>query len=574
MGFGREIRDFISAMQAGEKIAGSSDDRAYKKLRNEALKQKMGLDKQKTDAQIKRLGRGTQIRPLRPLHPLQEEGLRLRNQQLRQSLEPAAPTGPASTVAPMDSPSGMGKRSAIDLEPEYQTSELAPEEELEPTTFARKGGAITLRGYADGGAVEENDPLADDDGDVVEPDDDEDDGANSGNDGASPSSYSHLAAHDATQAGLAYAKAESEKEDASIPPKAIPAAGRSNLMSPTRRYLTGQGASSPDEVLAVGKAIDPEGKMSEAERNMASLSHVYSYYIKKGDPQAADRAAASLVQAYRQISNRYEALMKVAAENGDVDGVMKAAVRSHANIPDGKDLKLEKTKGGKINWEIVNSETGKKLEGGLATPEEILQWASKGTLNSFDQLVEASSKDRAEAAKTKKGKKDGATGVKASDSKIMDAQINDEFDAIPEPVRKDLDAGGIKGTAYQIRATNGSLSPSDAMLATLEMTQVDPANPDTRKFKTIGPVEGGVKFELSNGQPIVIPDELLPRIKKMRDMNAASAREKKAKNEAAAKRTDENINAAIKVITPPVARPNRAASAINDARRLRPMGAP
>ena len=58
-----------------------------------------------------------------------------------------------------------------------------------------------------------------------------------------------------------------------------------------KALAAGQGGYSPEEVQALGKSVDPEGKMSESTRNMVGLGSMYQYYLAQGDPDKAQRVA-------------------------------------------------------------------------------------------------------------------------------------------------------------------------------------------------------------------------------------------------------------------------------------------
>jgi len=582
MGFGQEIKDFISGWQAGDKIAGSKDDREYKQLRNRILRQKASdaedpemqkLSKDVLRARANRLNRG-----FRPVDPALAEGRRLQNKIRQKQLdllenpqaEPNASDGAGGFTT---SPSAAGKQGALDVDPEFQTSELEPEadtagdgeDDTQTTAMASRGGMITRQGYSDGGAVE--DESADDEADeadvqdATEADEDEGGALPISDTPATPArqapnaktvSYSPEAAHDAVKAGTQYAAKElgrdGGKEDGAVSTELSANAKKAG----SRAYLKGDGAASHAEMQAVAKAIDPEGKMSESERTMASLATVYEYNLKKNNPQGADRAAASMVQYYRQVSDRYKAMSAAAAEHGDVDGAMKMALRAHANVPDGKDMKLEKMEDGKIKYSMTDVQTGKVVEQTIATPEQILEFASKGSMHTFDDLLVRSSADRSQI---KKAGKTGSPTLKASDRKLVDEAITTAFDDLPEPTKTALDkdqASNIKGTAFQMQAANAGASPADALRATMEMTQVDPANPESRKFTTVGPVDGGVKFKLSNGQTMVVPDEMIPRLKAQRDANAKAAKTKLEKAKASGDRASSTMDAALDVARPAI----------------------
>jgi hypothetical protein len=123
-------------------------------------------------------------------------------------------------------------------------------------------------------------------------------------------------------------------------------------------------------MVQIYRKIDPNGEMGESERNLYALNIVHQFKMNQGDPEGAARTAGQMLQHYKQAATRYAAITAAASETGDVDATMKAALKAYAQVPDGNDMKMSKTKDGHINWEVTGPD-GKKITGGLATPEEI-----------------------------------------------------------------------------------------------------------------------------------------------------------------------------------------------------------
>jgi hypothetical protein len=75
------------------------------------------------------------------------------------------------------------------------------------------------------------------------------------------------------------------------------------------------------------------------------------------------------------------------AEAGDTDGAIAAFVRAYAYVPDGKEVKVQKTKSGRFAYQYVDNVTGKIISKGMMTPEEMLSVATKGHLKSDEDLA-------------------------------------------------------------------------------------------------------------------------------------------------------------------------------------------
>lgn len=152
-------------------------------------------------------------------------------------------------------------------------------------------------------------------------------------------------------------------------------------------YLKGAGAAPKSLIDQAYQIVDPNNELSESERTMGALGTVYNHYIRQGDSEKAKKAAASIVQYQRRLFSTYASIAQAAAENGDIDNTVEAAVRAYASVPDGRDLKVAKTEDGRYAVQIINEATGEVVDKPILTPEEIGAWALKVTPGSFDQYI-------------------------------------------------------------------------------------------------------------------------------------------------------------------------------------------
>jgi hypothetical protein len=65
---------------------------------------------------------------------------------------------------------------------------------------------------------------------------------------------------------------------------------------------------SPAEMNAARKAVDPDGKYTDGERNIAALGAVYQYWMNKDEPEKAQIVAGQMLQHYRSARQRYAAI--------------------------------------------------------------------------------------------------------------------------------------------------------------------------------------------------------------------------------------------------------------------------
>jgi len=143
---------------------------------------------------------------------------------------------------------------------------------------------------------------------------------------------------------------------------------------------------TPAEMDAVRKKVDPHSELGEDQRNIAALTAVYQYKLRQGDPQAAQRAAFSLLQNYRLASQRY-ALISNAAETGTIDARAKAAMKAYANISDGKEFKIWKEPNGNLNYSFADDKTGKTITQGVASPEQFAATAMVVVTKGFEDFL-------------------------------------------------------------------------------------------------------------------------------------------------------------------------------------------
>lgn len=154
-----------------------------------------------------------------------------------------------------------------------------------------------------------------------------------------------------------------------------------------QNYIRGYGAAPSQIMRQVLDKVDPEKKMAPGERNMMAMGTVYRYYMQRGDLKQAQEAAASMVQYYRQASQQYLALAQAAAENGDADAAAKAAMAAYANVPNGRDLTIEKGEDGMFTVSVTDAKTGKQIERKVMNPRDFAAAAMQFNPTTFDDEI-------------------------------------------------------------------------------------------------------------------------------------------------------------------------------------------
>lgn len=298
-------------------------------------------------------------------------------------------------------------------------------------------------------------------------------------------------------------------------------------------WQRGFGAIPPQELDAVKKAVDPEGKMTEAQRNMMALGQVYQFQMNKGNPEGAQRAAFQVLQAYRLDAQRYASIAAHAAENGDLTTAAQAAVKAYANIPDGRDIAVFKDEDGKLNYSYTDAATGKTIVKGLLTPQQLAAQATGIAAGGFDKLILQAAGQRAE--ETTKGKGGGAGALKVGDQVKLLEGVEGAVGKLTEQAEKDKkpitpeSTKALTGAAYRIQQANSHLTPDEAVTAARDII----GNTDKDAFKVDKGEDGtntvtfGGKSAVGEKMRLKLSDEALEPLIAMRGIALAAAKKKK-----------------------------------------------
>lgn len=146
--------------------------------------------------------------------------------------------------------------------------------------------------------------------------------------------------------------------------------------SQMRATLMGQGAARNNEMnnahTAVQQAYPPGVKVSEAERNLATLGMAYEWalYIDE-DPAKAQMYATEILQNYRQTHNQLMSFAQQSLEDGKLDQAAKLAAKAYAYIPDGQEAKFIKDKDGNYIVTTIDLATRKETSRQRVSPDQM-----------------------------------------------------------------------------------------------------------------------------------------------------------------------------------------------------------
>lgn len=205
-----------------------------------------------------------------------------------------------------------------------------------------------------------------------------------------PPGFSYTAGYDAAVAGLEDV-AKDHKLDLDKPDTAVPDGKPDKKVEAFVKDT--KDMASPDQLEQLRQKFDPGKKLSMDQVNMKVAAGVFETYMKMGDPAKATKAAAALVKAYRVYFNRHKALAEAAAKNGQVDEALRNVLQAHAYVPDGMEVKLQKTKDGSFAYQYVDNKTGKLVSRGVKSPDEMLSFVTNGGIGTFEQLLDQAAGD-------------------------------------------------------------------------------------------------------------------------------------------------------------------------------------
>jgi hypothetical protein len=190
-----------------------------------------------------------------------------------------------------------------------------------------------------------------------------------------------------------------------------------------QQIAQGMGGLSEPEMAAAKQAVDPDGKLTESQRNLAALGSVYQFWANKGEPDKARRVAFQMMQYYRGASQRYAAIAAKAAEGGNMDLATKAALKAYANVPDGKDLEIAPNPDGGLMYTYTDDK-GDVIAKGIATPQQLAASAMGLATGGFDKaLMSAAGAQQDTGAVKTGGGKPQSSGDRAKEAETISGEI-------------------------------------------------------------------------------------------------------------------------------------------------------
>lgn len=114
---------------------------------------------------------------------------------------------------------------------------------------------------------------------------------------------------------------------------------------------------------ALGALLDQVGDAGQTrDPNAAALQQIYSFYAQKGDKEAADKAAAGVVQAMRQRSMDFGKQAMQSLQQRDFQGAAASLIDAYNEVPDGRQVTGEVNASGVGQASILDGQTGKPVQ--------------------------------------------------------------------------------------------------------------------------------------------------------------------------------------------------------------------
>lgn len=351
---------------------------------------------------------------------------------------------------------------------------------------------------------------------------------------------------DAVKAGMTFGARESGLANGG-------AVASPRTMAAARQIAAGAGGLSEEEMAAAKKAVDPEGQLTESQRNMAALGSVYQYWANQGSPQKAEKVAFQMLQYYRNASQRYAAIAAKAAEGGNIDLATKAALKAYQNVPDGNDMHMERNEDGTLTYAMTGPK-GETIRQGIATPQQLAASAMGMASGGFDKalLSAAGAHEAAQGSGGAVGGK-GTSGGKtqsASDRNTEEASAMGAVDALktkwledettkklkPEEL-KAAEAGWeqMGNLATHIMQQNKVTSKEAARAADILL---NPAGGPKGKsdFKLAMGDDGTNTITMGNGMKFSLDDNQLDQVQNARALRIKTSADKEATDKAEAEK--------------------------------------
>lgn len=176
---------------------------------------------------------------------------------------------------------------------------------------------------------------------------------------------------DALHAGLMALKGVFglDQQSSAVGPDPRKAAGQ-------KAFMSGAGGGTPEDVKAVDQAIDPQQQLTSAERSLHRMETGYRYFMEKGEPEKAANYAAMIIQYSAGQAKKLGSAALDDLQNGDIKGAAEKLAQAGDVIPNGQHVEPPKMNpDGTVSTTQVDTKTGKPIADHTLTGQQLFQMA-------------------------------------------------------------------------------------------------------------------------------------------------------------------------------------------------------
>lgn len=156
-----------------------------------------------------------------------------------------------------------------------------------------------------------------------------------------------------------------------------------------QRIFSGEDSGSPEDVMAVNKAVDPKGELSRAQLGLKRMEIGYKYYMEHGEPEKAANYAAMLIQYSSTEAAKYGQMAAKQLKEGNLQGGAETLVHGFNEIPNGQSAdNMRVNKDGTVTVTQTDAQTGKPIGEHTLSGEQLLTAAlGLGSKGAYYQTV-------------------------------------------------------------------------------------------------------------------------------------------------------------------------------------------
>lgn len=128
---------------------------------------------------------------------------------------------------------------------------------------------------------------------------------------------------------------------------------------------------TPQEYREAAKAVDPEGKLGTAEKNILMYQELQDYWLAQGNPRKAAEAALGLTLYNKKFTQTAGTMAGAAFEDGNISKGLEWLDKGFDHIPDNRDLQYKINPDGTVAYKIVDKGENQVVSEGIAGPAEL-----------------------------------------------------------------------------------------------------------------------------------------------------------------------------------------------------------